>query len=477
VQRRLLASLTHCPTLFTEWFWSGAFAFAVSSAYLGADNRADLQDVVAATLVEFSHLMHGVGIGGALLRGEGCARRASRGHVLGSRAGWGSGACAAHGGRWTDRAAALTPAAPGNTAWTLLLQLSRQHLSHLGPLPAAVQTALRAHSAHLDALAAQELAGAFGAPRTAGAPPYRSARPALPPPLPPGFAQLLGLGPAPGSADALSAAGAAAQQLPLLQGADGEPAAGSPGCLAAPLHHAAPGALASAGSGAGSLKSLKSASSAGLGGRAPAAADKGGAGACPAAAAATIKAQRGRASAYAASCQAQAGGRPAWRLQGQLGHTLQLTLLPRPEPPAGHEAWQSLCRPGALQWEHTHAAAVTAAAAANGTLATVAADGTLKVLHTDDGWLRSHAALALPAGGPAARRPAPAGPPRLALSPDGARLAVANASGCCVWVLDAKAAGPTLELEGESRRLPANPCPERGRLALAGPLLTLLTPT
>lgn len=86
VRRRLIASLARCPTLFAEWFWSGAFAFAVSSTYLGAENRAELQDVVAATLAEFAHLVTGVGVRGearsALPGGPHATARASSGMAL-----------------------------------------------------------------------------------------------------------------------------------------------------------------------------------------------------------------------------------------------------------------------------------------------------------------------------------------------------------------------------------------------------------
>jgi hypothetical protein len=36
----------------------------VSSAYLGGENRADLQDVVAATSADFAHLVTGIGVTG-----------------------------------------------------------------------------------------------------------------------------------------------------------------------------------------------------------------------------------------------------------------------------------------------------------------------------------------------------------------------------------------------------------------------------
>lgn len=63
-RRRLISELSSCPTLFCDWFWSAAFAFAVSAAYLGGENRADVSDVVAATLAEFAHLITGVGVTG-----------------------------------------------------------------------------------------------------------------------------------------------------------------------------------------------------------------------------------------------------------------------------------------------------------------------------------------------------------------------------------------------------------------------------
>jgi hypothetical protein len=63
-RRRLIGELASCPTLYCEWLWSGAFAAAVAAAYLGGTNRADLADVVAATLAEFAHVIAGVGITG-----------------------------------------------------------------------------------------------------------------------------------------------------------------------------------------------------------------------------------------------------------------------------------------------------------------------------------------------------------------------------------------------------------------------------
>lgn len=62
-----MSCLAPCPTLYTEWFWAGAFAAAVNSVYLNGDNRAEWQDVVAAAAAEFAHLIAGVGISGERL--------------------------------------------------------------------------------------------------------------------------------------------------------------------------------------------------------------------------------------------------------------------------------------------------------------------------------------------------------------------------------------------------------------------------
>lgn len=63
-KRYLLSTLAGNPNLHTECFWSFAFAFAVSSSYLNADDFINVKEVVTRCLVQFAGYLAGIGIPG-----------------------------------------------------------------------------------------------------------------------------------------------------------------------------------------------------------------------------------------------------------------------------------------------------------------------------------------------------------------------------------------------------------------------------
>jgi len=432
VRRRLIASLSNCPTLYTEWFWSGAFAFAVSSAYLGGENRADLQDVVAAMTADFAHLVTGVGI-------------------------------------------------TGNTAWALLSRLAVQHLTHLSPLAPHVTAALRAHLAHVDALSQMDHGsglGYGGGPPLPVPPSYRASAPVLTPQLPTEFARLLVLGglpvdmkmqddastnkavsqlPTRRDMHLLGPRSGAATLLPVAAAAE-TAAAGAAAGAAAAAAAAEPGGYARGQlSSSPSMLSVASGSSFGLRGTLRMSATMGGRG--PAAE-----------KAGALKAAARSGGRPgasyaAGRLPGkpqqQLVQQPSGLSSPQPQAPAVQPDCRSLLKPGGVQWANVHGGAVMALAAGNNVVVTSSLDNTLKVLRTGDGGLRSFASISLlpsrtrtpsrrNANAPCTGR-ALAPPPGtcITLAPDAAMGAVGNVDGYGIWLLDVKSGSPAMELDGE----------------------------
>lgn len=49
-----------------EWFWAGAFSFAISSMYLQAQELTCIREVVGVCLGQFARYVTGVGISGAV---------------------------------------------------------------------------------------------------------------------------------------------------------------------------------------------------------------------------------------------------------------------------------------------------------------------------------------------------------------------------------------------------------------------------
>eukprot|EP00879_Flechtneria_rotunda_P012714 GHRR01013277.1.p1 GENE.GHRR01013277.1~~GHRR01013277.1.p1 ORF type:complete len:1835 (+),score=708.37 GHRR01013277.1:594-6098(+) len=103
-RRRLLGTLAKNSVVHTEWFWAGAFSFAVSNSYLDATELPLVGDVVVSCLTDFTRYVTGVGV-------------------------------------------------TGTTAWLLLMQLASEHLAHQPPIPPEVLLELRAYLAHQDCIA------------------------------------------------------------------------------------------------------------------------------------------------------------------------------------------------------------------------------------------------------------------------------------------------------------------------------------